>query len=419
MLNLYREHTKSCTQKRRARQHSRKAEEAPSLGWKKCGCPIYASGTLKDGFQRKKTGYTTWAEAEAQATKWEQAGSWSGRVPSVAPITPAESDPGKTSSGTTIEEAVKAFLAKCERRGIQGPTYRKYKTFTKQFRTYCDGKGYLSPGQLQVGDGELFYATWNDGARAAGRKLERFRRMVKFWKKQGWIEQDLGVFDIDTPIGANEPADQFPYTDDELEMLYKACDRVGEVKWKNHLGTHSWHGRDVKDFMVLSIFTGLRISDVSTFDVSKRLDGNDIFIRAMKNGKRLYTWVPDWVRDILVDRQKRFGAKIFKVGESDVLHTVTAGWRTKLNHIFDEAQKEKKLEHKPKPHRFRHTFIRILLEHGVPVEDVALLAGDSVDVIVKYYSKWMPERQERLRNRLQDAFSDKPKLLVLSKRQSA
>jgi len=90
-----------------------------------------------------------------------------------------------------------------------------------------------------------------------------------------------------------------------------------------------------------------------------------------------------------------------------------------LNHIFDEAQKEKKLEHKPKPHRFRHTFVRILLEHGVPVEDVALLAGDTVDVIVKYYSKWVPERQERRRSRLQDAFSDKPKLLVVPKRLSA
>jgi hypothetical protein len=59
------------------------------------------------------------------------------------------------------------------------------------------------------------------------------------------------------------------------------------------------------------------------------------------------------------------------------------------------------------------------LERGVQVEDVALLAGDTVDVIVKYYSKWMPERQERLRNCLQNAFSDKPKLLVVPKRQSA
>jgi hypothetical protein len=262
------------------------------LRWKKCGCPIYASGTLKDGFQRKKTGYTTWAEAEAQATRWEQAGSWSGPVPSAAPIKPVEPDSDKAARGTTIEKGVKAFLAKCERRGIREPTYRKYKTFTKQFRAYCDGTGYVSTGQLQVGDGELFYATWKDGARAAGRKLERFRRMVKFWTKQGWIQHDLGVFDIDTPIGANEPADQFPYSDDELEIFYRACDQVGEVKWKNHLGMHSWDGRDAKDFIVLSIFTGLRISDVSTFEVSKRLDGNNIFIRAMKNASAFILGCP-------------------------------------------------------------------------------------------------------------------------------
>jgi len=168
-----------------------------------------------------------------------------------APTRLPKCDPDKTSSGTTIEESVKAFLAKCERRGISGTHISQVQNFAKQFRAYCDGRGYVLTGQLLVGDGELFYATWKDGARAAGRKLERFRRMVKFWKKQGWIEHDLGVFDIDTPIGANEPA-------------------------------------------------------ASTFDVNRRLDGNDIFIRAMKNGKRLYTWVPDCLRDILLDRQKRF-----------------------------------------------------------------------------------------------------------------
>ena len=164
-----------------------------------------------------------------------------GAIPFAAPSKPAESDLNKASSSGTIEEGVKAFLTKCEWRGIREPIYRKYKTFAKQFRAYCDGRGYVSTSQLHVGDSELFYATWKDGAGAAGRKIERFRRMVKFWKKQGWIEHDLGVFDIETPIGANEPADQFPYTDEELEMFYRACDQIGEVKWKNHLGAHSWN----------------------------------------------------------------------------------------------------------------------------------------------------------------------------------
>jgi integrase len=67
--------------------------------------------------------------------------------------------------------------------------------------------------------------------------------------------------------------------------------------------------------------------------------------------------------------------------------------------VFDKAQEGgKTLDHKPGPHRFRHTFIRMQLQKGIPVEDVARLAGDSVEVIEKYYSKWMPELQERLRN---------------------
>jgi hypothetical protein len=63
------------------------------------------------------------------------------------------------------------------------------------------------------------------------------------------------------------------------------------VNWLNQLGTHSWSGQDVKDFIVLSIYTGFRISDVATFDVTERLDRHDIYIRAKKNGERVYPWV--------------------------------------------------------------------------------------------------------------------------------
>jgi hypothetical protein len=74
-LNLYREHTRNCAQKRRVRLHNRKGEEAARFAWKKCDCPIYASGTLRDGFKRKNTEKTTSPEAEARADAWEEAGS--------------------------------------------------------------------------------------------------------------------------------------------------------------------------------------------------------------------------------------------------------------------------------------------------------------------------------------------------------
>jgi len=148
MLNLYREHTKNCTRHYRARLHTRKAQESSSLGWKKCGCPVYASGTLKDGFQRKKTSYTTWAEAEAQATKWEQAGSWSGPVPPAASSAPPEPGPGK-GSGTTIEEGVKAFLAKCERRAFRSLQTASTKRSPNSFELTVMEKGTSPPASYR------------------------------------------------------------------------------------------------------------------------------------------------------------------------------------------------------------------------------------------------------------------------------
>jgi integrase len=67
----------------------------------------------------------------------------------------------------------------------------------------------------------------------------------------------------------------------------------------------------------------------------------------------------------------------------------------------------------PVSHRFRHTFVRILLERGVPVGDVAELVGDTERVLLRYYAKWIPSRQARLTSILKAAFSDKPKPIAL------
>jgi integrase len=65
---------------------------------------------------------------------------------------------------------------------------------------------------------------------------------------------------------------------------------------------------------------------------------------------------------------------------------------------------------KPTPHRFRHTFARILLERpGVSVRDVAELLGNSEQMVLKHYAAWVPGRQERLTSILRDAFTETPR----------
>jgi hypothetical protein len=56
----------------------------------------------------------------------------------------------------------------------------------------------------------------------------------------------------------------------------------------------NWSGDELETFILLECYTGLRISDASTFDV-ERLSGNDCFLRMHKTGKPLFTWLPDEV----------------------------------------------------------------------------------------------------------------------------
>jgi integrase len=88
-------------------------------------------------------------------------------------------------------------------------------------------------------------------------------------------------------------------------------------------------------------------------------------------------------------------------------------WRRKIGKVFESAGN---FEETLTPHRFRHTFARILLLRGVPVADVADLLGDDEKTVREHYSRWVPERQARLTRILKEAFDGKlrPKLVAYS-----
>jgi integrase len=175
--------------------------------------------------------------------------------------------------------------------------------------------------------------------------------------------------------------------------------------WTNGEQKSAWSGDDVKDFIWVMVYTGLRISDAALFNMN-RLHGNEVFLRAKKNGGEVFAFIPDWLRDRLIARAKRAGSRPFIDGHSDRLETITDMWRRKIGKVFDLAGP---FEEPPTPHRFRHTFARILLQRGVPVADVADLLGDDEKTVREHYSRWVTERQARLTKILQDAFEDKPK----------
>jgi integrase len=222
-------------------------------------------------------------------------------------------------------------------------------------------------------------------------------------------DEEPGNSDLKPPLGASPVANKVPFTDDELQRIIDACDRLGTIKWSNGKDTGAWTGEDVKDFIWLLTYTGLRISDVALFCMD-RVQNNEVFLRAKKNGGDVFTWLPDWLVQRLTERAKQHGPRPFRLGDSNRLDTATDLWRRRINKVFELAGK---WEQTPTPHRFRHTFARILLQRGVPVADVADLLGDDEDTVREHYARWVPERQARLTNILRDAFTDKPRLKIV------
>jgi len=378
-------------------------------GWKKCDCLIHVSGTLGGKFNRKQTGQSDWGESKALVGSWEAVDSWDGHV--AAPPLP-EPAPVATPGRMTIADAIKRFLSYREGLQIEPATLRKYKTSTKQLAAFAEGRGYVMLDQFTSADIDLFYSRLKLGPRAKGDALGKLGSFFRFCVKRKWIVVDatdpesIGPVssDLKPPIGAHRVANKVPFTDDELQRIIDACDRMPVVTWSSGTRKGVWTGEDVKDFIWVMVYTGLRISDVALFHMT-RLKGNEVFLRAKKNGGEVFAYFPDWLRDRLIARSKQRGVRPFIVGQSDRLETVTDVWRRKINKVFELAGK---FEDPPTPHRFRHTFARILLQRGVSFADVADLLGDDEETVREHYARWVPERQARLTKILKDAFPDNP-----------
>jgi integrase len=404
-LQLYRRHSKACKAERPEDSRTGKFEEG-RRNWKKCSCQIFASGTLGGKFKRQCTDEWEWAKAEKVAAGWQEAESWPNGPKS--PVSVPEAKSSEVSAPQlarkVIREVLEAYLSARKSREITGSTLAKYKTLTNQLEAYCSEKGYTCIDQLQVTDMDEFYAGWKDAKKGKAKKLERLRGFVRFCLKRKWLTENIAE-DLKAPPKASELNAKSPFEDEELKRIYAACDKI-LPQLNPGPGFRTWDGQDAKDFINLSIYTGLRISDICLFDVSKRLDGNDVYLRMHKTGKPLYTWIPDWLVARLRARAVIHGPVIFRCGVTGNAKQVCDIWRNKrLKLVFKLAGP---FEEKPGPHRFRHTFARILLERGVEDTDVAELIGDTVEVVRRYYSKWIPSRQKRLRKIIQDAFADRP-----------
>jgi hypothetical protein len=216
-LALYRRHRQEC--KGGHPHNSRTSEyDERKKGWKRCECPIFASGTLHRKFRRHNTGQWEFESARAVAAALERAKSGRAAVQEAPPTEEPRA------ARITIEDATEAFFAKCRNRNIAPNTLTKYRTFTNQLESYCYERGYVHIDQLNVTDMDRFYASWKDGIRAKAKKLERLKRFIKFCVKMNGSVKDIAD-DLEVPEGSSIAVPKSPFTDEEADRLYIACDK--------------------------------------------------------------------------------------------------------------------------------------------------------------------------------------------------
>jgi integrase len=403
-LNLYRRHFRSgCPAGHKPDSQTYESDELRPK-WKKCGCPIYASGKLADNPKfRRNTQRVTWAEARAVAETWERHGLHP--TPDPDPVSP----PFPTGKPRrTIADAVRLTLAETQADESSLATLRRHKCVLKKLQAFStDVKGYVYLDQWTVDDAKEFRLWWKGSLRYHQKNFSFLRTFFESHKiAPNPIEKSKRSKNRKQRQAA-EVKQKSPFLDTELARMLAACKRYPNCGDKRQ----KFFGEDLADFILISAYTGLRISDVATFHISRMTDEGDIHFRAIKNGSWVDTWVPDWLQEIICNRAVKWGPYIFGARESEDPVVLGTTWRTRLNTLWSLCEP---FEEKPTHHRFRHTFVRILLESGkTTVRDVAELLGDTEEVVRQSYSKWVPQRQERLRDVLRDAFDKKTPLFAV------
>lgn len=287
--------------------------------------------------------------------------------------------PPKPERRKAVAAAIDDFLAHKGNRSSE--TLRKYKRHLRLLRDFCEGSGIVYLADLTLEALDPFVRQNRKTAPGWNKHIEHYRAFFEFAKKRKWCEENPAeeIEYEDLPEGE----EIVPYTPDEVASMIAACDRIGKG---------SYERLRARAYVLLLRFTGMRISDVVTLS-REHIQGGYIVKRAIKNKRwvriKLEPVVGQALENLPHPKAAARDSRMFFAGQGSVRSLVKSAERL-LWSVFEKSGVKDAY-----PHRFRHTFASELLAHGTPIEVVADLLGDSVDIVRRHYQKWMPAWQAK------------------------
>ena len=260
-----------------------------------------------------------------------------------------ELEEGKPAPKLTIEEAFEKYIADCMARHLSPSTVAKHKLLRRQFEEFARRAGLVFLADVSNDDMRSFRASWKDGPLTAQKKLERIRSAFRFFVDSEWLLKSP-AHALKSPICRNRGIE--PFSPAEQANILQTAYRLAEQQIAAKKGT-------------LPLPPDL-------LGELERITSHNLFASPLGSER----------------------------GE-----TVSDYWRDQLAKVFDAAGI--KGGH---PHRFRHSLAVNMLNHGSSAEDVALVLGNSPQIVTKHYSAFVSARQERLDAQIMKTWA-KPKLM--------
>jgi integrase len=336
-----------------------------------------------------------------------------------------------------LPRAIELYLADHRAAASADSTLKKYRLVLGELHRFADsaGRTYLEDWNDPLAPGWVreLRNGWQVSQLVRDKKLGVVKAFFEFHLEEGRLSRNPARIRTRQNRALRKGAEDStsgqknPFSDGELARMMKACSELGKCElrlWPQKRNgrqvvaitefrdyNRKITGEDLADFIHVSIHTGLRISDVATFDITRLNDRGEVRLRATKNGQWVCVPIPGWLQERIRTRARLYGPKIFRptgVG----IDAITENWRRPLKRLWERIGP---WDQKPTPHRFRHTFVRLLLDRmlidpRINVALIATLAGDTEAMIRKHYSAWMPDQQKIISDILKSSFAMVPRL---------
>ena len=271
----------------------------------------------------------------------------------------------------TVERAITLFLAE---HTAAANTQKKYRLLLlKKLKEHSESKGYVLIEQWSPLDVREFRAGWKVSPITASKNLTIVKSFFEFGEQRMDCPQSRAAGQRGARASDSQGAAplQRRRTGSDVRGVRNAVRQDADplvAKTHHHAVQgetvnykYKWSGQDLADFISVSVYTGLRISDVCTFHADRLRKSGECEIRTTKNGRKVYTWIPEWLQERIRQRAIEHGALIFGEHRTQDINVVTDVWRRKLKRLWKLCGP---WPEKATPHRFRHTFARILLQRA-------------------------------------------------------